>query len=257
MSQFFLITNIRLVSTTPRWLSANGEVERQNRSLLKALKIANNEGRDLKIALNEFLFAYCTTPHSVTGSTPSMLLMRRELRDKVSSILVKTNTVHDQHVRDRDAASKNRSKIYTDAARRAVTNPIAVGDQVLVRRPVIANKLSPPFLSDPFTVTARTGNAVTVQSPTGAEYRRNTTFVRPYIRPETHAATTTSTVPESAQGKQTAVTPVAPRTPARTPVPINITDRPSITKSPDPSGQRRSSRVSHPPDRLSYDRVGK
>ena len=128
MSQFCLINNIRLVSTTPRWPSANGEVERQNRSLLKALKIANNERRDLKIALNEFLFAYRTTPHSVTGSTPSMLLMRRELRDKVPSILVKTNTVHDQHVRDRDAAFKNKSKIYTDAARRAVTNPIAVGD---------------------------------------------------------------------------------------------------------------------------------
>ena len=43
-----------------------------------------------------------------------MLLMRRELRDKVPSILVKTNTVYDQHVRDRDAASKNKSKIYTD-----------------------------------------------------------------------------------------------------------------------------------------------
>ena len=55
MSPFCLNINCRLVSTTPRWPSTNGEVEKQNRSLFKALKIAYNKRRDLKIALSEFL----------------------------------------------------------------------------------------------------------------------------------------------------------------------------------------------------------
>jgi transposase InsO family protein len=38
--------------TTPYWPQANGEVERQNRSLLKAMKIAKSQGNDWRQEIN-------------------------------------------------------------------------------------------------------------------------------------------------------------------------------------------------------------
>ena len=43
---------------TPLWPRANGEVERQNRSLLKAMRVFQAEGKDWWLELNKFLLAY-------------------------------------------------------------------------------------------------------------------------------------------------------------------------------------------------------
>ena len=59
--------------STPLWPQANGEVERQNRHLLKAMKIVKLEGKSMAGALNTYLMAYRTTPHSTTGVSPSQL----------------------------------------------------------------------------------------------------------------------------------------------------------------------------------------
>ena len=59
---------------------ANGEVERQNRSLLKALRIAKAEKKNIWTEMRTFLTAYRTTPYSSTGVTPAKLLFNREIR---------------------------------------------------------------------------------------------------------------------------------------------------------------------------------
>lgn len=51
---------------TPLYPAANGEVERQNRSLLKRIRIAQAESRDWKKDLRTYLFAYRTMPHSTS-----------------------------------------------------------------------------------------------------------------------------------------------------------------------------------------------
>ena len=56
---------------TPLWPQANGEVERQNRSILKRLKIAQIEKRNWRDELSDYLTMYRTTPHSTTGISPS------------------------------------------------------------------------------------------------------------------------------------------------------------------------------------------
>ena len=43
---------------TPLWAQANGEVERQSRSLLKSMTIAQAEGKDWKIELVHYLATY-------------------------------------------------------------------------------------------------------------------------------------------------------------------------------------------------------
>ena len=65
--------------TTPLWPRANGQVERQNRSLLKAMRVAHAEGRDWRLELNKFLLAYRSTPHTctTTGRSPAELLYGR------------------------------------------------------------------------------------------------------------------------------------------------------------------------------------
>ncbi len=60
---------------TAKWPQANGEVERQNRSLLKRIQIAHAEKKDWKKELNVYLASYRSLPHSTTGVSPAELLM--------------------------------------------------------------------------------------------------------------------------------------------------------------------------------------
>ena len=63
---------------TPLWPQANGEVERQNRSLLKRIKIAQ--------IIESFLIMHRTTPHSITGVGPAELLFQRKLWTRIPGI---------------------------------------------------------------------------------------------------------------------------------------------------------------------------
>ena len=65
--------------TTPLWPRANGEVERQNRSLLKAMRAAQAEKKDWRSELNKYLLTYRSTPHTMTGTSPAELLYGRKL----------------------------------------------------------------------------------------------------------------------------------------------------------------------------------
>ena len=69
--------------TSPLWPEANGEVERQNRSLLKAIRAAHAEGRNWRSEINKFLLAYRATPHSTTGVPPASSLLGDQ--DEVAS----------------------------------------------------------------------------------------------------------------------------------------------------------------------------
>ena len=63
--------------TTPLWPRANGEVERQNRSLLKSMRAAHAEGENWREELNKLLLLYRSTPHATTGKSPAESLLRR------------------------------------------------------------------------------------------------------------------------------------------------------------------------------------
>lgn len=64
--------NIARGETIPYWPQQNGEVERQNRSILKRLIISQNENRDWKRDLQEYLHMYRATPHSTTAQISSI-----------------------------------------------------------------------------------------------------------------------------------------------------------------------------------------
>ena len=76
---------IRHHRVTAKWPQANGEVERQNGSLLKRLQIAHAEKKDWKKELNVYLAAYRSLTHSTTGVSPCRV-DGRKIRNKLPEL---------------------------------------------------------------------------------------------------------------------------------------------------------------------------
>ena len=104
-------------TTPPLRPQANGEVERQNRTLMKSIQIAQIEGKDWRQELQTFLIAYRSTPPDNNWSN-TILPKRREIRSKLPD-LRREAPVTNEEVRDRDWSRKLSQKEYVDAKRRA------------------------------------------------------------------------------------------------------------------------------------------
>ena len=70
--------------------------------------------------------------------------------------------------------------VYADAKRGAKENNIVPGDQVQLKNTKATGKLAPNFESEPYTVKAKEGHELTLQPKDGNEYKRNSSFVKPY-----------------------------------------------------------------------------
>lgn len=163
------------IRVTPRWPQANGEVERQNQSLLKRMKIAQAEKKNWQEEVLTYIAAYRAMPHPSTGRSPAELLYNRKLRTKIPELQLFSN--YDQDVRDRDAEKKGLSKLYADEKRGAKQSDITLGDTVL-RRQEIQGKLDTPFHPDPCKVIQKAGSKITVETPEGATVSRNSSFFK-------------------------------------------------------------------------------
>lgn len=145
--------NIELVSTIPYWPQMNGEVERQNRSILKRLVISQTTKSDWREDLNKYLLMYRSTPHSTTQKTPAQMLFGRNIRDKIPAIHQPMEI--DEETADKDKEKKEKEKQYADARRNAKEISIEKGDEVLVKRMVKPNKLSSNFEPEVYKVIGR------------------------------------------------------------------------------------------------------
>lgn len=164
--------NIQLITTTPYWPQQNGEVERQNRSILKRLIISQNIGTNWMDDLEEFLLMYRSTPHSTTQKTPSQMLFGRNIRDKLPCILQPMEI--DEETADKDKEKKEKGKLYADNRRNARECDIGEGDNVLVKRMVKTNKLSSNFEPEMYEVVAKEGGTTLVREKnSGVSYRRH------------------------------------------------------------------------------------
>ena len=166
-------------TSTPYWPQANGEVEQQNRTLLKTLKIAHAQKLNIHHELNKFLIAYRSTPHCITGETPanSYLAGKSGQNYRTYKQLYSSNI---EDVRDRDYQLKLKGKVYADAKRQAKQSNINKGDFVILKQDR-ENKLSETFSINQYKVIEKKGNEWTVQGEDGEVYRRNTSFVKPVI----------------------------------------------------------------------------
>jgi hypothetical protein len=181
--KFLKDVNITHHFSTPYWPQANGAVERQNRNIMKRLRIASASKKDWREELVTYLSSYRATPHSVTGSPPAELFFGRRIRSKIPDLQLctKENLMLDEEIRDRDLMLKDKGKLYGDLNRHAKPSPVEPGDAVLMQQ-ARENKLSTPFRYDPLTVIERHGNSVLISDNQGKMYRRNTSHVKPYVQ---------------------------------------------------------------------------
>ena len=175
--QFMLELGIKHHKVTPLWPQANGEVERQNRWILKRLRIAQVEGRNWQNEIDKYLLMYRSTPHTVTGVSPAELLFKRKIRTKLPEL--QDFNADDLDVRDRDSEKKEKGKIYSDQRRGAKENDIKPGDRVLIQQPK-RNKLTTRFNPIPCVVKDKIGNSVIVECD-GVHYKRNITQVKKFL----------------------------------------------------------------------------
>lgn len=165
---------VRIYNTIPYWPQQNGEVERQNRDILKRLKISQIQKSDWKDDLLKYLMMYNSTPHGTTGKSPSELFYGRLFRDKLPSLICVENMDLDLEVRDKDTQKKEKGKINEDRKRKAKEQVIEVGEKVYVKNFVKSNKLTPNFDPEPHTVVSTRGNEANVRNDsTGQEFKRN------------------------------------------------------------------------------------
>lgn len=165
---------IKLFHSIPYWPQQNGEVERQNKDILKRLKISQATKNDWKQELTDYLIMYNSTPHSTTGKTPSELFFRRQFRDKIPSLLIPSQFVNDDEIKDKDKIEKEKGKQYSDRKRGARKSDIQIGDKVYVKNMVKENKLTPNYDPTPHVVVSKNSGDIQVRNnDTGHEYRRN------------------------------------------------------------------------------------
>ena len=171
--------NIKHRTSTPLWSQANGEVERQNKSLLKAMRVAHSEGRDWRKELQKFLLGYRSTPHTTTGVSPAKLLFGRESRSNFPGAEELRSASNDSEVLERDRDRKQKGKDYADNLRGACESNLKEGDKVLLQKPK-SDKLSPSFEATPYEVVNKQGGHVEIKSPAGIHYKRNVTHLQMY-----------------------------------------------------------------------------
>ena len=168
--------------TTPLWPRANGEVERQNRSLLKAMRAARAEKKNWRTELNKHVLAYRSTAHTTTGKSPAEMLYGRNISTKLPDI-GELGEVDDnvslQQTRDRDAEKKQVATDYADNRRQASEKELETGDLVLLEKKM-ENKLSPAYESEPYKITACYGDQIHIESPQGVTYKRNIQHLKKY-----------------------------------------------------------------------------
>lgn len=176
MEEYCATKNIKLNHSTPYWPQENGEVERQNSTLMKRLRISHALGRSMEDDLIQFLSMYNTTPHSVTGKAPLELMHKRNIRTKIPEIkeierhlLRPASALHDQ-----DTISKFKGKEREDMRRGAKESNLEIGDSVRMKTLTPHNKLETPFSADKYTVVNKSGARTTIRKDSSNKlYERN------------------------------------------------------------------------------------
>ena len=158
------------------WPQSNGKVERQNRSLMKAIRVAHLEKKDWRREIYKFLTACRFSPQSTTGASPSFLMFGREMKSKLPELIRDLEFLCEE-VQDNDWQKKLRGKVQADNDQSARESNIQVVDAVLLKAEK-TNKLASNFDSIPRTVVEKDERKVTVVDEKGNMTTRDSSFVK-------------------------------------------------------------------------------
>lgn len=167
---------IDLVHSAPYWAQQNGQVERMMKNLTRAIATAKVEKKDWKPALQDFVQAYNSRPHSTTQETPNKLMFNRNLRGLLPMWETERNNL-DEETRDQDKISKFNGKKLMDKKRHAKVSDKQVGDFVLIHSKA-TGKLAPRFDNTEYEVINRSGGELTLRGPHQNIVKRNVAHVK-------------------------------------------------------------------------------
>ena len=183
---------------TPYWPQSDTEVERFNKTLLKIIRVAQLQSKNWKEEVQDVLFYYRSTPHTVTSVSPAELLMGRKLKDKLPQVQPPRDQATEAEwqifLRERYARRKLREKEYADSKRHATTSDITEGDLIPLRQNQ-ENTLSPTFEPAPYRVVEKTGNAVVIKNSAGQSKMRNAAHMKKFGDPGTERGATETESP--------------------------------------------------------------
>lgn len=124
--EFAKLNAIKHVLVSPYHPASNGAAERSVRIVKESLKkqvLQGIKGMSMKHRLANVLLRYRTTPHSVTNCTPAELLMKRQLRTRLSLVTPDlAKNVEEKQIKQ---------KLYFDQGKK--NRQMNVGDNVFVR----------------------------------------------------------------------------------------------------------------------------
>ena len=182
-AKFAQVLGFKHRKVAPLWPRANGEVERFVKTLKKCVKAAKTEGRNWRKELQSFLRNYRTTPHTTTGVAPSVLLMKRAVRNKIPQ--TENTDPISEVIRKHDSLQKTKIKAYADSKCYVKPCNITPGDTVLVKRPFTKGKGMSVYNPSPMTVVRIKGSMVTAKNA-DTTVSRNSSFFKKLTRAMPH-----------------------------------------------------------------------
>ena len=168
-SEFLQRQGIRHRKICPLYPAANGLVERFNRSISAILEKVRGQG-NWREELYAFLFAYRTTKHPNTGTSPAELFFGRRLLTRLP------NCAQEPTARSTVVAMDNEKKMamkhYADQKRKAADCDLRAGDIVLMKKRN-SFKGGSRWHRSPAVVIRRHHNAIVAQRADGYMTMRN------------------------------------------------------------------------------------
>ena len=153
-----------------------------NRTIKHAIQCAHHEGKNWRDELKTFLLVYRTTPHNITVAAPADLMFKYAARNDIPqwhSLIPKTKM--DLAANQRDAQRKQKIKSAADSQRKAKVKNLVIGDKVLCKNPLKANKLSSEWETSPYTALAVYPNSAKIQNAEGIPYVRYKAHLKHHI----------------------------------------------------------------------------
>lgn len=244
---------IKHVKSAPYHPASNGLAERFIKSLKQSLKASENDGRSLCQRLHSYLLSYRTTAHSTTGVPPCQLLMKRDLRTRLS--LLRPNC--EKSVLDKQTRQKSAHD------RRCRHREWIAGDRVLVRN----HRDGPDWI--PGTIIEVLGPVTyIVQTDKGHKWKRHTDQIKDWLNSTPRVSSDTTldstshnadpqmdfddgiSVPEDMEVVGTSSDPtVTVRVPVEDSQPPRVEPSSPTDPSSGPSISRYPTRVRQPPTR--------
>lgn len=137
----------------------------------------------VKIAMQEMLTAYRSTPHPATGITPYEGMMNRQIRTKLDHHPGKLEKTHDDlYVNEKDRLYKEKAKENAEN-RNTKEHNFEVNDYVLLQQPKV-NKWSTIYEPVPYIIYKVCGSTISARRITdGREICRDSSYFKRVDRP--------------------------------------------------------------------------